>query len=114
MNHQTISAVDRVATVFATWFLTYLTTKGIITSSDAATFMPILIAIPAAIWGLYKNRQAAIIHEAVKIAADPASPVQAIVTTNTPEGRALANSIPENTIVSAGTIEATQIARDGK
>lgn len=111
MNSQAVSAIDRVATVFATWVLTYLTSKGIISTSDAAAFLPILIAIPVAVWGLYKNRQSALIAQMGKIAADPESPVKAIITTNTPEGRALADAVPDNSIVAAGTIEATKIAR---
>lgn len=50
------------------------------------------------------------IKSVVEMAKDPASPVQGIVTSATPEGKALAASIP-GPIVSAGTLAATELAK---
>ena len=46
----------------------------------------------------------------VAMANDPTSPVQGIITTATPEGKALAASIP-GPIVSAGSDKATELSK---
>jgi uncharacterized membrane protein len=51
------------------------------------------------------------IKDVAAMADDPNSAVKGLITTNTIEGRALAQSIPQNTVVSAGTTEATQLAK---
>jgi hypothetical protein len=54
--------------------------------------------------------QGAQIKSVVDMANDPKSPVQGIITTATPEGKALAVSIP-GPIVSAGSSQATELAK---
>lgn len=107
------SAIDRFITVFVTWLLTYLTSKGIITTADAAAFLPILLALPAAAWGLYQNRQKAIIQQAAMIAKDPESPLKALVMADSMEGRELARAESTNAIVTAGSVQAAEVARSG-
>ena len=50
------------------------------------------------------------IQAVVNMAKDQNSPIQGIITTATPEGKALAQSIP-GPIVSAGTSNATELAK---
>lgn len=50
------------------------------------------------------------IKDVVELAKDPNSPVQGIVTTNSPEGKALAQSIP-GPIVTAGGQGAIELAK---
>jgi hypothetical protein len=51
-----------------------------------------------------------VVQAVVEMAKDPASPVQGVITTATPEGKELAKSIP-GPIVSAGSSAATEIAK---
>lgn len=60
--------------------------------------------------GAILTGQSTQIQAVVDMAKDPASPIQGIVTTATPEGKALAQSIP-GPIVSAGTSNATELAK---
>ncbi len=50
------------------------------------------------------------IHAVVEMAKNPDSPVQGIITSATPEGKALAASIP-GPIVIAGSIAATELSK---
>lgn len=47
-----------------------------------------------------------------KMAKDPTSPVAGVITTNTPAGRALSDSIPGTTTVPAGSPAASKIANN--
>jgi len=64
---QLSGGLDRALTVLVTWLLTYLTTKGYITSSQAADFMPLILAIVTAIYGWYVNRPIAIAQSAAAL-----------------------------------------------
>ena len=50
------------------------------------------------------------IKSVVQMAKDPNSPIQAIITTASPDGKALAASIP-GPIVAAGTDKATELSK---
>jgi len=81
---------------------------------DATTWAMILgsaFGLAATIWGAIAARQSAIVSQTATIAQDPNSPVKGVITTNTPEGRAMAQSIPASTIVAAGTTEAQSLAK---
>lgn len=65
------------------------------------------------IWGMFTHTQANAVAVVGTIAEDPKSPVKGVVTTNTAEGRALARDNPSDTVVAAGTPEATAIAKPG-
>jgi hypothetical protein len=54
--------------------------------------------------------QSGTIKAVVEMAKDPASPVQGILTTATPEGKALAASIP-GPIVAAGSVSAVELVK---
>lgn len=105
---QTSSILDRAATVIATWLLTWLASKGYITQGDTVAFLPILIALPAAFVGWWKNRPASIVANATALPE-----VKGVVTTNTIEGRDLAASIPGPAVAAAGTSDAKVIATTG-
>jgi hypothetical protein len=70
--------------------------------SSAGMLMSILSGISAIVTGQTQQ-----IKDVVEMAKDPTSPVQGIITTNSPEGQALAKSIPGpiNTAGGAGAIE---------
>lgn len=69
-----------------------------------------VLVIAPVIWSMYAHTDAAKIAEVVKLAADPASPVQGVITTADAAGKDLANSI-EGPIVPAGSTSATEIAK---
>ncbi len=110
---QVSSIIDRAATVVATWALTWLASHGYISQSDIVAFLPILIALPAAFVGWWKNRQSAVLANVDALAKDPTSPVKGVILSNSTEGRELARDIPGLTTVVAGTPEATAIAKTG-
>lgn len=73
--------------------------------SLAGLLMSILSGISAIVTGA--NQQ---VKDVVAMAKDPNSPVQGIITTNSPEGKALAQSIP-GPIVTAGGTSAIELAK---
>lgn len=70
--------------------------------SAAGMLMSILSGISAIVTGQTQQ-----IKDVVAMAKDPTSPIQGVITTATPEGKALASSIPGpiNTAGGAGAIE---------
>lgn len=95
-----------------------LTMIGVLTPAESAHWIttimnavgPLLI-LGGMIWGVLDKRQSSLVAKVDALAKDPNSPVQAVLTTNTPEGRALAAEIPGATTVPAGTIDAANLAR---
>lgn len=63
-SDQVTGSLDRIATVAATWFLGIAVQRHWISSADSVAFLPIIVALPAALWGLYKNRSSAIVASA--------------------------------------------------
>lgn len=58
---------DRALLVLVTWFLTYASQKGWITTSDVATLAPAIVAIAGFGWGWWVNRPKAIAMSAASI-----------------------------------------------
>lgn len=67
----------------------------------------------AAVKGVVNTSPSAQIAAVAEIAKDPDSPVKGIVTSNSAEGKALANSIPGATVASAGTVAADNLVKTG-
>ncbi len=111
MNPTISGQGDRVFLVLVTWALTQAAQRGWLSTADIAVLAPALALAPALIIGWIKNRPGNIAADLATIAKDPSSPIQGVITTNTPEGRALAQSIPENTIQSAGTSQAADLVK---
>lgn len=106
------ASIDRVVLVLATWFLGWLVNKKFISDADSALFLPVIIAAPAFLWGIWNNRQAAQVAKAEALAQDPTSPVKGLIVTNTAEGNAVAEA-SGSTVVVAGTQEAVNMAKSG-
>lgn len=70
-----------------------------------------MMIIASAVWSIIDKSDTSLIAKVDVIAKDPTSPVQGIVTANTPEGRDLAEKIEGNTTVQAGTQAAATLAR---
>lgn len=75
----------------------------------AAVLIPIYTALKAA----KKSSPPEQVKSVAEIAMDPTSPVRGVIMEPTPEGKALAESIPLPTAVPANTIQAAKIANGG-
>lgn len=102
---QTVGTIDRVLIVMATWLLGFMEKKGWITSGDTAMFLPIIVAVPAALWGWHKNKSSKLIAN-----VDALPGVAGVVTQNTIEGKELAESVPSMTVAPAGSTQAEKVA----
>lgn len=52
-----------------------------------------------------------LIKDVARLASDPKSPIQGVITTNTPEGVRVASQITGGQIAPAGTTQATEMAK---
>ena len=64
---QVSGVIERIATVAITWLLTWLTTKGWISTAQAAEFMPLLLAVITAVYGWWITRDKAILQNAAAV-----------------------------------------------
>ena len=112
------SAVRWLVTAFGAGFAGWLAHSGYVTAGqvtdalNSPAFMGLAVAVISGIFGLLTHTQSNAVAVVTKIAADPTSPVVGVVTANTAEGRALADSLPHEEIKAAGTAGATAIAQD--
>lgn len=97
---------------------TVLTATGVVKAGSWGTVETLILTIAgplmiagSAIWTTITNTQRALVAKVDEIAKDPKSPVLGVVTTNTPEGRDLADSMQGTTTVAAGTPEASALTR---
>jgi hypothetical protein len=113
MSPQTSGVADRTFLVIITWLLTQAAAKGWLTGSDVAVLAPALALAPAYLIGWWKNRPQNIAADLTQVTADkvPGSPIQGVITTNTPAGRDLAKVTPSDAIVSAGTPAAADLIK---
>lgn len=98
-TNQVSGSFDRLATVVVTWLLTYLTTKGYLTASQAADFLPLILGVFVAVYGWYTNRDRNIAMAAAAI------PGTTVITT--PE---LAKATPDKTNIISNTSTPSSIA----
>lgn len=69
----------------------------------------IVAGVGASVLAFFTSKQN-VVSDVVQMAKDPTSPVQGVITSNTPEGNALAQSIP-GPIVTAGGASAVELAK---
>lgn len=113
MTPQTSGVADRTFLVLITWLLTQAASKGWLSSADIAVLAPALAVLPAYLIARFKNQPQNIAADLAQVVNDPGSPVKGVVTRNTLEGRALAESIPGPAIAAAGSPEAKSLAAQG-
>lgn len=65
-----------------------------------------LMVVASSAWSIYSNLKSSIIASANAIPE-----VKGVITTNTPEGRRLADAVPANSVAAAGTTDAAKIAK---
>lgn len=116
MNEQTSGQLRQLLQIVGT----LATTLGFLTADQVGAWTAIIMQIagPLAmlggvIWSWWVNRPTALVASVVAMADDPDSPVKGVVTTNTIEGRELANSFETNSVAAAGTMDAKAISTAG-
>lgn len=94
--------------MIAGWFAAkgWFTVDQVTSVLNSPTTISIIASIAAGAWGLVTHTQANAVAVVDTIAKQPDSPVKAVVTERTQEGRDLAATLPGNTTVVAGTDEA--------
>lgn len=110
MNQEQVkSAIRSLITTFggviAGWFAAkgWFTIDQVTSVLNSPTTISILASIAAGAWGLVAHTQKNAVAVVDTIAKQPDSPVKAVVTESTEAGRALADALPGNTTVVAGT-----------
>lgn len=108
MNAEQVKSIVR-------WFSAtigpFLISHGYISAGNLELAGGVVISIAPLIWSMFVHTQTNAVAVVDTIAKQPDSPVKAIITEPTQEGRALAASLPGTTTVVAGTTVATNIGK---
>jgi hypothetical protein len=89
----------------------FLIAHGYATSGTLELAGGVIVSLAPLVWGMFVHTQANAVAVVDTIAKQPDSPVKAVVTEPTPEGRDLAQSMPGNTTVVAGSTAAVTLAK---
>lgn len=89
----------------------FLITHGYASSGTIELVAGILISLAPLVWSMVTHTQANAVAVVDTIAKDKDSPVKAIVMEPTQEGREIADALPGNTTVVAGSSAASNLAR---
>jgi hypothetical protein len=114
---QVKSAVRWLITTFgggvAGWFAAkgWFTIDQVTSVINSPTTVAVVAALVSGAWGLITHTQKNAVTVVDTIAKQPDSPVKAVVMEPTIAGRELADSLPGNTTVVAGTTAAVTLAR---
>lgn len=118
MNPEQVKSAVRwlIATfggVVAGWFAAkgWFTIDQVNSVLNSPATASLVVSIIAGAWGLFTHTQSNAVAVVDKIAKLPDSPVAAVVTEPTPAGRDLANALPGNTTVVAGSSAAINLAK---
>jgi hypothetical protein len=118
MNTEQVKSAVRwfVATfggVIAGWFAAkgWFTIDQVTSVLNSPTTLSIIAAVASGVWGLFVHTQDNAVAVVDTIAKQPESTVKAVVLEPTIEGKKLADSLPGNTTVVAGSMAATSVAR---
>ena len=106
-TEQVKSAVRWVITTFGPILISY----GYVTAGTLEMLGGAVISIVPLIWSMLTHTQANAVAVVDTIAKQPNSPVKAVVTESTRAGVELANAMPGNTTVVAGTNAAVDLAK---
>ena len=97
----------------AGWFAAkgWFTIDQVTSVLNSETTISLLASAAVFVWGLFVHSQKNAVAVVDTIAKQPDSPVKAVVTEPSPAGRELANSLPGNTTVVAGSNAAVNLAK---
>ncbi len=104
------SLVGSFGGMIAGWFAAkgWFTIDQVLTVLNSPTLIATAASIVMAVWGLFVHSKS----NAVAV-VDAMPEVKGVVTNATPDGRALAASIPSPLVAAAGSADATAIAKPG-
>jgi hypothetical protein len=105
-QEQTKAAIRWIIATFGPFIISH----GYASASTLEMVGGILVSTLPLILSMFAHTQNNAVAVVAEIAKDPASPVMGVITTSTPAGHALADSIPGPTVVPAGTPAAKTIA----
>jgi len=99
--------------VVAGWFAAkgWFTIDQVTSVLNSPTTISVIVSLVAGAWGLATHTQTNAVKVVDTIAKQVDSPVKAVLTEDNKAGKELADSIPGNTTVVAGSMAATQIAK---
>jgi len=102
------SLIQTFGGVIAGWFAAkgWFTVDQVLTVLNSPTLLGIVTSIIAATWGMLSHSTTNIVA-----VANALPEVQGVITTSTVAGKALAESIPADTVAVAGTSAATAVAK---
>lgn len=103
MNTEQLKSVVRW--IIAT-FGPFLIAHGYVSDNTLSLASGVLISLVPLVWSMFVHTDTNAIKVVDTIAKEPDSTVKAIITHATPEGAALASSLPGNTTVVAGSAAA--------
>lgn len=86
-----------------------LMAKGAVTAVDWTTYTGIILTVAPLAWSAYERTKARMV---AKVNALPE--VKGVITTNTAEGKALAEEVPAASVAPAGSVEAAVLVTGPK
>ena len=97
----------------AGWFAAkgWFTIDQVTSVLNSETTISVLASAAVFVWGLFVHTQKNAVAVVDTIAKQPDAPVKAVILEPTAEGKALAEAIPGNTTVVAGSSAAVTLAR---
>jgi len=99
--------------VVAGWFAAkgWFTVDQVMSVLNSPTMLSLAVSLVAGAWGLLAHTEKNAITVVDTIAKKPDSPVKAVVLEPTQAGQDIATSLPGNTTVVAGSLEAVKLAK---
>jgi hypothetical protein len=99
--------------VIAGWFAAkgWFTIDQVLSVLNSPTVLSLAASVAVGVWGLFVHTQSNAVAVVDTIAKQPDAPVKAVILEPTPAGIALAQTIPGNTTVVAGSSAAVTLAR---
>jgi hypothetical protein len=99
--------------MIAGWFMAkgWFTIDQVMSVLNSPTILSLAASLIVGAWGLFVHTQTNAVAVVDTIAKQPDAPVKAVILEPTAEGKALAESIPGNTTVVAGTVAAASAAK---
>jgi hypothetical protein len=88
----------------------FLISHGYLNDGNLQLILGIFVSLAPLIWSMFNHTQSNAVAVVDALAKDPANPVKAVILQSTSAGRELAEAIPGNTTVIAGTVAATAAA----
>lgn len=89
----------------------FIIAQGYASQSTLELWSGVLVSLAPLVWSMFTHTQANAVAVVDMIAKEKNSPVKAVLTESTTAGRALAQSMPGDTTVVAGTQAATAAAK---